>query len=228
LRALFLQDLLSQDNYVIRDESLHHLVNVIRIEKDEELLLLNGKGFQVKTIVSEVHKRELRLSKTSELTLSRSYEIDLALGMPKREALELCLKEATELGLRRIFLVKSDYSHMRIPDEERLQNLLISALEQSNGAFLPEVIPTSWEEIRWSDYAGLMMLDSQSPKQNTQDSCSGGLMLVIGPEGGFSAKETSFLHQIPGMEVLHLPTPILRTPTAVATGTGLLLQRLLK
>src|SRR5690606_2455199 len=124
---------------------LHHLVKVVRLEAGEELLLLDGHGLKVKTKVSAVTKREMRLEQLEILQEARRYEFDLALGIPKREALELSLKEATELGFRRIYLIRAEYSQMKLPELERLQRLLISALEQSNSAFLPELIETDWE-----------------------------------------------------------------------------------
>ena len=61
MRAHWMKDLAVQDSYVLKDEALHHLVNVIRIEVGEDLLLLNGLGSKVFTQVESISKRELRL-----------------------------------------------------------------------------------------------------------------------------------------------------------------------
>ncbi len=230
MRAHWLKDLSVQDSYVLKDDSLHHLVNVIRIETGEELLLLNGSGLEVKTIVEAISKRELRLKFVSSSEKSRAFHFDLALAMPKREALELCLKEATELGFRKIYLIRSDYSQMKTPESDRMEKLLVSALEQSNATYLPEVIEATWEKIPFQEYAEAILMDSQT-KLNAKTSKhdeSASRLLIVGPEGGFSPRELELLHSKEMVKVVNLPTPILRTPTALATGAGIMIQSLLK
>jgi len=230
MRAHWLEALNIQDEYILKGDSLHHLVNVIRIEAGEKLLLLNGQGLSIETQIETITKKEMRLRYISHQESGREYLFDLALGMPKREALELCLKQATELGFRKIYLVRSDFSQMRYPESERTQKLLVSALEQSNAPFLPEVLDSSWENIPWSAYQDAILLDSQTKLQTKRNAemSTAPRLLIIGPEGGFSPKELAFLHSEEKVRVMNLPTPILRTPTALATGAGLMIESLLK
>jgi 16S rRNA (uracil1498-N3)-methyltransferase len=230
MRAHFIADLTKRENYSLKGDSLHHLVNVIRIEAGEELLLINGKGLFCETIVETISKKEIGLKLKSSTEKDRSYQFDLALGMPKRDALELCLKEATELGFRKIYLVRSDYSQMRYPDQERIEKILIAALEQSNAPFLPEVVESSWENILWTQYEEALLLDSQTKLQTKikADESIISRLLIVGPEGGFSPRELNYLHAEKRVKVVNLPTPILRTPTALAAGTGIMIERLLK
>lgn len=227
MRAAYLADLEIQDSYLLTGDLLHHLVMVTRIEKNEELLLLNGKGLSIRTVVEEASKKTLRLKKLSESISQRDLVYDLAVGIPKKEALELSLKQAVELGFRRIFLVRGQYSQTKIPDRERVDAVLVSALEQSNCSFLPEVVEADWESLPWNDYGTVLLLDSQNEKSESTLKKSSVNLLVVGPEGGFSPDELRFLRMRPGVESILLPTPILRTPTAVAAGAGLLLQRLM-
>jgi len=67
MRAHFIESLELSDHYILTvDDTLHHLLRVVRIEVGEELLLLNGKGLHVKTMVEGISKRELKL-KTNTL-----------------------------------------------------------------------------------------------------------------------------------------------------------------
>lgn len=230
MRAHWFKGLQLQETYTLRDESLHHLVNVIRLEVGEELMLLNGEGLQIVTRVEAISKKEMRLKFIKETYHERNYIFDLALGMPKREALELCLKEATELGFRNIYLVRSDYSQMRLPESDRMEKLMVSALEQSNAPYLPVVKESSWELLPWNQYEESLLMDSQThiPAKKTNPAPTSPRLLIIGPEGGFSAKEVTFLHAIERIRVVNLPTPILRTPTALPVGAGLMIESLLK
>lgn len=228
MRASFQKNLILQDLYQIKGDAAHHLINVVRIELNEEILLLNGDGLRVKTKVTMLGKKELALTKIDHQVVVRNYKMDLALGIPKKEALELSLKQAVELGFYRIYLVRSQYSQTRLPEADRLENLLVSALEQSNSGFLPELISTDWDEIPTQDYSEILMMDSQSQAKKTKPLLSTDKrLLVVGPEGGFSPDELTKLHAWPKLRILNLPTPILRTPTAVAVGAGIILGTLL-
>lgn len=228
MRAAWVPDLSPQDSYTLTGDVFHHLVNVTRLSQDDELLLLNGKGLSIRTQVDKIMKRELHLRHLETNQKQRIEKLDIALGVPKKEALELCLKQATEIGVNRVFLIKGDYSQIKIPEFERLQKLLVSALEQSNSTFLPEIIETNWQELPWHNYQNKILLDSQTRELSDQPKANAApILLLIGPEGGFSSQELTYLHQIQGLEVLKLPTPILRTPTALAVGAGIVLERLM-
>jgi 16S rRNA (uracil1498-N3)-methyltransferase len=230
MRAHLQNNLTVEADYILKDEALHHLVNVIRIEAGDELLLLNGAGLFVETRVEKISKRELHLKLTKSYTVERNFNFDLALAMPKREALELCLKEATELGFRNIYLIRSDFSQMRIPEAERMEKLVISALEQSNAPYMPQISEASWNSIPWGNYAEALLMDSQTKIETRPipHAATAPRLLIVGAEGGFSPQELTYLHALENVKVVNLPTPILRTPTAVATGAGIMLISLLK
>jgi 16S rRNA (uracil1498-N3)-methyltransferase len=226
MRAKYLPDISVQETYLISGDDLHHLVHVVRMQVGDELLLLNGKGLQIKTKVIHLTKKEMALSYLSHKQAPRVYRISLSLGMPKKDALDLALKEATELGLENIYLVKSEYSQMRPLEKERLNNLLVSALEQSNAAYLPNVEYAQWETIPWINYSAVYLMDSQRSREEAvwRDTDEKNSMLIVGPEGGFSPIELDYLHGLKGITILSLPTPILRTPTALAVGAGMILR----
>lgn len=228
MRACFQQNLNIQDSYQLKGDASHHLINVLRIKINEEVLLLNGAGLIVRTKVGSFTKKEMVLTKIDSIESSRKINMDLALGIPKKEALELCLKQAVELGFRNIYLVRGQYSQTRLPEPERLQSLLISALEQSNAAFLPQIINAAWEEIPGNEYGEILMMDSQNKSQHSKHLKNDhSKLLIVGPEGGFSPEEMNFIYKMPNIRILNLPTPILRTPTAVSAGAGILIGSLL-
>jgi 16S rRNA (uracil1498-N3)-methyltransferase len=227
MRSLFLSDLIIKDEYIITGQPLHHLVNVVRLEAGEYLLMLNGQGLMIKTKVHVVSKREIRVRRESFEQRTPSERYSLVLGMPKKDALELCLKQATELGFHEIYLVKSDFSQTKFQDEERIFKLIVSALEQSNAPFLPKVFNYSWEQVPTHEFQQVILLDSQTKQENKFDPVSNTL-LVVGPEGGFSNRELSYLHTLKNVNIVNLPTPILRTPTALAVGAGIILESLRK
>lgn len=227
MRALYYPLLVEEQRYSIEGEALHHLVNVVRLQVGEELLLLDGKGTGIVTQVENLSKRQLNLAFKEKRTPKQLPQYDLALGIPKRDALDLTLKQATELGFRRIYLVRAEYSQIKVPESERIQNLLISALEQANSFYLPECREVTWETLPWNDYGTIWLMDSQTDSQKNVTSSLKSQLLLVGPEGGFSPREFEFFYGHQNVQKLLLPTPLLRTPTAVAAGAGVLLKKLM-
>ena len=227
MRAFYLKDLTQQDVYSLKGDEAHHLINVVRLQVSEELLLLNGQGLMVFTTVEFVSRKELVLKYIRHEERSNSSIIDLALGIPKKEALELSLKQAVELGVGRIFLVRGEYSQIKIPDLERLEALLVSALEQSNSPHLPQLSSSDWENLPFSDYAQINWMNSQPTASLSLSSTKGRQLLMVGPEGGFSPNEVLQISKLENLQTIYLPTPILRTPTAMSAGVGFLFGRLL-
>jgi 16S rRNA (uracil1498-N3)-methyltransferase len=227
LRAFYLKDLSRQDVYSLKGDEAHHLINVVRLQVCEELLLLNGQGLMVFTAVEFVSRKELVLKYIRHEERADSSMIDLALGIPKKEALELSLKQAVELGVGRIFLVRGDYSQIKIPDLERLEALLINALEQSNSTHLPKLSSSDWENLPFGDYAQINWMNSQPTASLSLSSTKGRQLLMVGPEGGFSPNEVHLISKLENLQTIFLPTPILRTPTAMSAGVGFLFGRLL-
>jgi 16S rRNA (uracil1498-N3)-methyltransferase len=230
MRSSWVSSLEDQEVYTLTGDQHHHLAHVVRAEAGEELLLLDGKGRTVKTLIESISKKEIKARKLELKNFEREYFFDLALGMPKKEALELSLKQAVELGFRKIYLIRSAYSQMRPLEADRLQQILVSALEQSNAPYLPEVSYLTWESLEWAEYQEALMLDSQQGQSQKYDKFDSQTpkLLIVGPEGGFSVEERELIQSKIKVLSLMLPTPILRTPTAVSAGAGFLLGELLK
>lgn len=226
MRAIYLDNLTIEESFTLRDDAFHHLVHVSRIEKGERLLLLNGAGLEIECEVVSFNKREIIVEKKRHENKKLSFHIDIALGMPKKDALDLCFKQMVELGISNCYLVKSQYSQLRMPEMERIQKQLISALEQSNSPHLTKVLGSSFAEIDYGQYDHVVVLDSQHTVHSKEKGV-GRYLLIVGPEGGFSPEEFEFFHTLPNISFLNLLTPIMRTPTALSCGVGVLLQRLM-
>lgn len=226
MRAIYLENLTVESEYILRGEAFHHLVHVARVKLGEEILLLNGQGLEMRCEIVGISKRELSLKTLEHLFKKLKFRVDILLAMPKKDALDLCLKQVVELGIHTTYLVSTQFSQMKCPEKERLQKLLVSALEQSNSPHLTHVISLALKEIDYSAYDQVLVLDSQHPGEQP-NFAQGRLLLVVGPEGGFSPEEFAFFDQLPNLCRLHLPTPIMRTPTALSCGVGVILQRLM-
>lgn len=207
-------------NLTIEGDTFHHLVNVLRVRINDELILLDGKGLQGLGLVAQIGKRELTVKIKSTTRAPESTNCDLLLFTPKKDALEMMLKSATELGVRKIYLFRGAFSQEKLPDGTRVDALLQSAMEQSNNPWKPEIIHCSELSdcpLEQFDQIHLMDID---PHATSSSKTSARSILVIGPEGGFSEDERKFLKSFKSTHVVSLPTPILRAPTAMMAGLG--------
>jgi CBS domain-containing protein len=96
-------------------------------------------GRQVWGIDSSIHKLKMLESGNSYITEPGIEQI-LIKSIQNNFFVQ---KDLTDLssrkGIRNIFLIKSEYSQMKFLEDERLESLLISALEQSNADTFPIV-----------------------------------------------------------------------------------------
>jgi 16S rRNA (uracil1498-N3)-methyltransferase len=234
MHAILMRDLSAKDENIILDnESAFHLMKVLRVQKGEKVKVFNGEGLEILTEVSHITKAEITLMPLEFLTRSRNYKLDILFGIPKKEALELLLKISVELGVHDIIPWKSEFSQNKnYLTEERFEKLVESALIQSNNPFAP-IYHTSkmLSEIKFEHYQYIYFFTSQNEENDEALSFKAPLafdpnqtsLIVIGPEGGFSKKEHDFFISLKSSRAIQLPTPILRTPTALATCFGYVL-----
>lgn len=229
MRALYFPDLKSlselSNELIIEGSQFHHLINVTRAKVGDNILLLDGKGRQGHCIIAEVLKRKAIVNLSQISFTPRNFELSLALCIPKRDALDLCLKQAVEIGIRHIYLVESDFTVNNKLKNDRIDRLLESAVEQANNPYLVSYSKVkSLRNIPFKDFDKTFCLTSQEEstfKGSLAEKQK--LLMLIGPEGGFSNGENVFLDQVLNLDKLKLETHILRTPTAVSVASGYLL-----
>lgn len=229
MRAVFLDfDNHVENDLVITGDSAHHL-NVVRVKNNEEILVLNGKGIALEAVVKSISKHTIELKIAGKLNKSPSHALSLAIASPKKDAFEDIVKMAVELGIKEIYPLKSEYSQYDYAPSERLNRILESALIQSNNYFLPIIHPQqTLESYIAATSEQVYFFNSIEDTHNTTNSVtsSSGGVLLIGPEAGFKNEEIEMIRQSKKAKEIHLPTPILRAPTAFAAGVGHLLARM--
>jgi len=227
MRALYLADnnFVENQTLKIEDSALHHL-QVVRVKKDEEILLLNGNGGKSLASVIEIQKKFALLKIKSVEQGQATHAFSLAIGVPKKDAFEDILKMATELGVRNIYPLTCEYSQYEFTSSERLSKILENALIQSNNLFMPTVhAQTSLDQFLKNFQGEIIFLNSRQGFDTSKTPESNSACALIGPEGGFSAAEVQKLISMNNVKSIHLSTPIMRAPTATASAIGYLLAR---
>ena len=167
-----------------------------------------------------------------------SVKLNLAYSLARREKVEWIIQKGTELGITGFVPYISSRSlvqdlKMNRARQDRLESIAREASEQSMRSKLPVILPvTSYEKmlkntadhdlklIAWEGTAIVQRISSETLKPlegNKQRS----LVLLIGPEGGFSADEVKLAEEY-GFQQISFGNSILRMETACIAGSAIL------
>jgi 16S rRNA (uracil1498-N3)-methyltransferase len=211
----------------ISGEDVHHIVKVLRMKTGDELLLCDGKGAEYSAKIARINKSDI----TAEVKARSSREIrypliTLGQGLPKSDKMDWIVQKATELGVATIVPLVTERTIAKIKDEEkrvsRWQKISREAAMQSNRLDIPQVghlvsfpeflrtlapEPRTLLLLPWEEGTVPIreILRANSDIKN--------IIVLIGPEGGFSAHEAEAA-QAKGFHLVSLGPNLLRTETA--------------
>jgi len=229
----------SQKVITLDEDVSKHVVQVLRIKEGEKINLTDGKGNLLTAEVIDHHKKHCRVkltdSRFSEGVLTDtphgSRKITIAISLLKNSArFEWFLEKATELGINEIIPIVCDRTEKQKFREERMQNILVSAMLQSQQTWLPvlhnpvafEMIFRQEEIIHTSQKFIAHCIEDQ--KRNLADLVNESLpsqVILIGPEGDFTDKEVQLaLHN--HFDAVSLGNTRLRAETAGVVAATLL------
>ncbi len=224
----------------VSDEfTVHHLRTVMRAKPQEAVTLVDGeREISYAAIIQDLQKQVVILQVTQKLEIvpSRLPYAVLVVSLIKEQRWDWLLQKATELGVRTFQPLLAERSVIRldaadIPKKlERWQAVLRSAAEQSEGLFVPAILPPlTVKDYLASLSPGAMKLilrergeERQTLKRQLAQLQPGQpSMFAIGPEGGWSDKELAVFEQA-GFVSVSLGERILRSETAAIAAVSAL------
>jgi 16S rRNA (uracil1498-N3)-methyltransferase len=234
LPFFYKKDITASDTIVVLDEDTSkHVVQVLRMENGEKLKLTDGKGSIFVCGITDNHRKKCSVSIIEKSHIAHHpSKISIAISPVKNNSrFEWFLEKATEIGVREIVPLICERTEKQQLKMERLQGILISAMLQSQQAWLPELRKAE----KFNDYISLANTDSSLQKliaHCEEDSKttlltiqpSDNTTILIGPEGDFSTKEITAALQHNFIPV-SLGKTRLRTETAGIVAAALLCNR---
>lgn len=211
---------------VLPESASAHLVRVLRLREGEACVLFNGDGHDYNAQLLNAGKRRAEADVQAMRVIDNESPLHLMLlqGIARGEKMDLILQKATELGVAAIAPVFADRTEVRL-DGERLdkriahwRSVITSACEQSGRARIPALMParTLAETANALD-ADMLKLTLDPLGEYRFDTLSpvgvAGIVIGIGPEGGWSEKDNTILRNA-GFSGLRLGPRVLRTETA--------------
>ncbi|WMJ70195.1 16S rRNA (uracil(1498)-N(3))-methyltransferase [Stenotrophomonas sp. 24(2023)] len=220
------------------EEAANHLVRVMRLREGDGCVLFNGDGHDYTARVVLASKREVqvRIDTVQAVANESPLAITLLQGIARGEKMDLILQKATELGVTAILPVNAERTEVKLDAaraEKRVahwNSVVQSACGQSGRARIPPVAaPQSLAQAAAglpADTLRLTLDPLGSHRLSTlQQAPAGGIVIAIGPEGGWSPRDRAQL-AADGFQGLQLGPRILRTETAGLAAIAALQARL--
>ena len=208
-----------QTSFTLNEISSKHCVQVLRMQENQRVDITNGLGYLFEATILSAHKKNTIVQiQLEKFIAAPSQKITLGIGLLKNlTRLEWLLEKATEMGVYEILPLICEHTLFEKFKLERFQNILQSAMIQSQQVWLPVLdTPVKFKEA----------IQNQKQEQKLIAHCEAGdkvdikkidpssdLLLFIGPEGDFSTAEIE-LALTNNYQAIHLGPTRLRTETA--------------
>lgn len=197
----------------------HHLSAVCRLRRGDVVTLFNGDGREYRARVADVGKRHVSLDVEAAEAPDRElpFRLEVAAPLPKGDRAQFLIEKLTELGVTSFVPLQTKRSvvHPREAKSERLERWVIEASKQCRRNHLMEVQSlVAWEEYcRRDDLPERRILAHPGGTSGELAADPSGLVLAVGPEGGFTDEEVEVARSA-GWRVQGLGPRILRVETA--------------
>lgn len=215
--------------YQLKNKEKQYLGKVLRLSVGAELTAKDRKENYYKATLVDDDTLSLEKTDNPELTMlddlsgykGEFKSISMFISILKGKKNEMVVRALTEMGIKRIFLVKTDFVQERefsAHQKDRLDTILKEAVQQSGSAAPILIGPISFDEaLKEAGNDAIMLHQSRRNKtislkeaiREDMDEIS----CFIGPEGGFSDEECEKAEAI-GVKTVLLNTNILRAETA--------------
>jgi 16S rRNA (uracil1498-N3)-methyltransferase len=216
-------------------ENYQHIAKALRAKAGEKLLLIDEKQIQYETTISEITKSKIitKIDKSYPSKRFLDFELYLAQSPLRSDAQNFVIEKATELGVWGIYPVKTDNcalnNEMIDRKIDKWQKIMYESSKQCERAVVPKVLPLGDLStlISSDEFDRIFVFCERIAFKTIRDSFNDEpvkkgdkILVIIGPEGGFSQKEFDLFKKSDKVEMLTLGDLILRAETAVTVALG--------
>ncbi|RKN86984.1 16S rRNA (uracil(1498)-N(3))-methyltransferase [Paenibacillus ginsengarvi] len=226
---------LTETEAILMGDDAHHIANVMRARAGDVIVICDGVSREARGTITEIGKNRIvaQVSELLPLSAEPAIQVTIAQSLPKGDKMEIVIQKGTEIGAIRFLPFVSERTVVSYDAKkeakrlERWQKIAKEAAEQAHRGRIPQVeASVSWKQLLQSakeaDAAffcyekeeGSMLKTAISGALAARGGAAGmDVLLVIGPEGGFSEKEAQEAEEA-GCVPVRLGARILRTETA--------------
>ncbi|MHA6483714.1 RsmE family RNA methyltransferase [Paenibacillus sp. strain BS8-2] len=231
----------------ITGEDARHMARVMRMKPGDKMIVSDGAARTVIAAITEMEPQLVRaeIVETLPQTSEPRWQVSIAQSLPKADKMELVIQKGTEIGAVAFLPFESERNVVQYDAKkegkrlERWAKIAKEAAEQSHRHVVPSIgTVLNWKALvklvptydlvifcyeREGDAAhgiGIRSVLSsfrQHKLPELPEGKSPSILIIVGPEGGFSDREATEAEQA-GAVVAGLGRRILRTETAGIVG----------
>ncbi len=232
---------LSRSTLSLDEAESHHAARVLRKQPGDRVELFDGRGQSAigEITLAKKDRVEVRILELREPLVAPQPAIRLAVAPPKGDRFRWLVEKATELGIDQLIPMLTERTVVEpgAGKLDKLQAAVVAACKQSGRDLVMQVLEnTPFAELLVADHSPaerpfaerkatnrtLLIGDPQGAMFQPEmiPHGSGEVLLLIGPEGGWSDTELEHATQAGAIRV-RIADQILRTETAAIQLAGL-------
>lgn len=218
-------DSINNNIMVLSKEDSYHITKVMRMNLLDKIEIVSKSIVYVCKIIEVNPLVKGEIIEIKEENNELETKVTLVQSLVKEQKMDYILQKATELGVYKIIPFQATRSIVDVSKKEekkhtRWKTILKEASEQSKRNIIPEITKSMdlSEIVNLHDYDTKILC---TIKENTESlkkvlsksNSSGKMLIVVGPEGGFTEEETNIMISN-GFITVSLGSSVLRTETA--------------
>ena len=220
-------ELILKKTIELNTKQSHYLINVMRKKIHDTILVFNEVNGEFLAEIQSYNKKIMSVEVIKKIrNPEEKTDVWILFAPVKKTPSEYIIQKATELGVSKILPVFTERTITKSLNLKRFQDIAIEASEQCERITIPEILPLQklydviddWVEKRTIYYGDETMRHDKHSLNNfnksTNASCGA---VLVGPEGGFTTKEISYLKQKKFVIPINFGPRILKSDTAVVT-----------
>ena len=216
-------DCYGEKEVMIRGPQARHVKNVMRKKKGDKIFLADGIGNRYKVELTSMPGSEIHAKILGRERVPRKCSVQMTVGFVPIKGLrnDTLVEKCTELGVARFIIFLSERSVLKKIGGQKLSRfakVAQSAMIQSEQYYMPDILyaPGIEDMLKIAgDHERIFVADPEG-EAGVQTN-SGKILLLIGPEGGFTDEERDFF-LTRGAFLLRLGPARLRSETAAIVG----------
>ncbi len=235
----FFVNKISENIAEIAGDDFNHIVNVLRLKKDDEIYVFNYEYGEYAARIKEINNKEKKVVvNLKELIRKReknNIKLYAIISLIKKEKWEFVLEKLTEIGIDFIIPYAAKRSVVKIEKvnekKERWKKIIYSAVKQCGRLSEPEIkdIIFNIDDLKLEDNSQKFFIWEKEEKNFLIDEAVKldkkikNIYFITGPEGGFENDEAEKLLKS-GFIPVSLGDTVLRAETAIISVAGVLSQ----
>jgi 16S rRNA (uracil1498-N3)-methyltransferase len=222
-------DTATTSTILLPPEEAHHALKVVRVRVGDAVVLFDGKGREISGQVDAAERRHVEIRVEEERAVpTESPRLTMAVGgLHKEKSVEFILRHGTEVGVSHFIFFRAAHSERAPRRHDKWDRIAIEVCKQNGRSWLPtfEIMDDLQAVLNGASGTVLIAAMDEEPLPLASALGNENVMLLVGPEGDFTAEEMTLARQS-GAHPVSFGAYTLRSEVAATLGATLIQHHL--